>query len=127
DKRDEHLLNDEEASALEMLTGGSIGPLLVRQEEPVLVEERKMAKKQVKQQKQVRVNPISIRSAVDRQFEDKTLSELVQAPLHALQGLTPRHSRMLEEAFGVKTIEDLAKLKYFEIAKAMVILSRYEK
>ncbi|MEQ9366249.1 MAG: hypothetical protein RIF32_18565 [Leptospirales bacterium] len=81
----------------------------------------------VKKKSKTKITPISIRGAVDRDFEEKSLGELSRAPIHALEGLTPRHARMMEEAFGVKTVEDLARLKYVEIARAIVVLSRYEK
>ena len=81
----------------------------------------------VKKKTKTKITPISIRGAVDRDFVDKSLAELSRSPIHALEGLTPRHARMLEEAFGIKTVEDLARLKYVEIARAIVVLARYEK
>lgn len=69
----------------------------------------------------------SIRGALDREFEHLTLSELAKAPVNALEGLTPRHARLLEEGFGVRTLEDLSRLKYVEIARAIVVLSEFEK
>lgn len=80
-----------------------------------------------KKKSKSKITPISIRGAVDRDFEEKSLAELSRSPIDALEGLTPRHARMLEEAFGIKTVEDLARLKYVEIARAIVVLSRYEK
>jgi len=68
----------------------------------------------------------TIRKALDKAFEMKSLNEIAKSPVHALQGLTPRHSKMLEEAFGVKTVEDLAALRYFELARAITVLARYE-
>ena len=68
----------------------------------------------------------TIRGALDREFAGLTLGELAKAPVSALQGLTPRHARLLEEGFGIKTVEDLSKLKYVEIAKAIVVLSEFE-
>ncbi|MCB1306905.1 MAG: hypothetical protein KDK30_01935 [Leptospiraceae bacterium] len=69
----------------------------------------------------------SIRGALDKPYESRSLNELRECPVDALEGLTARHARLLEEAFGIKTIEDLAYLKYVEIAKAIVVLSEYEK
>ncbi len=124
----QHALRAEEAEALEVLTGGSIGPLLPAPPEDRRPHTRRLKMPAPKKTKQPpRLNPISIRSAVDRDFEGKTLTELLASPVHALQGLSPRHSKMLQEAFGIKTVEDLARLKYFEIAKAIAILAKYEK
>ena len=74
-----------------------------------------------------KITPTSIRGAGDRDLDDQSLGELSRAPIDALEGLTPRHARMLEEAFGIKTVEDLARLKYVEIARAIVVLAHYEK
>lgn len=81
-----------------------------------------MGKKKV-----VKKHPISIKSAVDKKYEEKSLSIIAKSPVDALQGISPRHARLLKEGFGINTVEDLAKLKYFEIAKAIVVLSKYEK
>ncbi|MBX7087080.1 MAG: hypothetical protein K1X70_11645 [Leptospirales bacterium] len=68
----------------------------------------------------------TIKKALDKAYENRSLGEIAKSPVHSLQGLTPRHSKMLEEAFGVKTVEDLAGLKYFELARAITVLARYE-
>lgn len=68
----------------------------------------------------------SIRGALDREFAGMTLGELAGAPVSALQGLTPRHARLLEEAFGIRTVEDLSRLKYVEIARAIVVLAEFD-
>ncbi|MBX7056431.1 MAG: hypothetical protein K1X75_00085 [Leptospirales bacterium] len=69
---------------------------------------------------------MSIRGAVDKPFESMTLKQLAGSPVHALEGLTPRHARLLEEAFGIRNLEDLARLKYVEIARAICLLAQYE-
>ena len=63
---------------------------------------------------------------IAKPFANKSLKMLCKAPVHALTGLSPRHGQLLDEAFGIKTVGDLAKLKYVEIAKAIAILSEYE-
>lgn len=128
-----HELDESEAASLAILTGGAVEALPKRSsakskpaKDPdpnrsvsLMAAQRKKAKS--------KITPISIRGAVDRDFADKSLGELSRAPIDALEGLTPRHARMLEEAFGVKTVEDLARLKYVEIARAIVVLAHYEK
>lgn len=155
--RKKHLISEDEAEALEILTAQAAltaeekkedKKSSVEEETPEIPAHTKISpasilslgkrkneetppaknrSKNMAQKKQTKLTPISIRGAVDRQFEDKTLSELAKSPVHALEGLTPRHARLLEEGFGVKTLEDLAKLKYFEIAKAICLLAKYEK
>jgi len=129
---EEHRLTEEQAEAVEAITG-----------EPVLQKKRGRtpitAKSVVAPQAFIqefrstgmapkkKTKPVpTIRKALDKAFETRSLSEIAKSPIHALQGLTPRHSKMLEEAFGVKTVEDLASLKYFELARAITVLARYE-
>ncbi len=165
-RREDHQLDDEEAGALEILTGGEVSPLrraeagsaaavlageddedeavltAVRAEpQPVVSgngrtgDVREFIRKarsnyamgSKKKTSKKKVTPISIRGAVTREYEENTLGELSQAPIDALDGLTARHAKMLEEAFGIKTVEDLARLKYVELARAICILARYEK
>lgn len=187
-RREDHQLDDDEAEALEVLTGGEVTPL--RRSEPVTIaagvssvdesdEDVEVEQEQdedeaeasngdedeaaliaahteprqvqagggrtgdvrefirkarsnyamgsKKKSSKKKVTPISIRGAVAREYEESSLGELSQAPIDALEGLTARHARMLEEAFGIQTVEDLARLKYVELARAICILARYEK
>jgi hypothetical protein len=43
---------------------------------------------------------------LDKAYEDKTLAELVDAPVSALAGVSEGDARLLAEAFNVKTIGD---------------------
>lgn len=115
----EHQLTQEEGQALATLTGGMVVPLPTK--EPTQTRKKSMARK-----KETRITPISIRGALSRGYETRTLAEISRSPVSALEGLTPRHARLLEEAFGVRTVEDLASLRYVEIARAIAVLSRYE-
>jgi len=116
---EDHVLTEEEGQALATLTGGAVVPLKTK--EPKETRKKSMAKK-----KETRITPISIRGALSRGYETRTLAEISRSPVSALEGLTPRHARLLEEAFGVRTVEDLASLRYVEIARAIAVLSRYE-
>ena len=98
---------------------------MIKSVAPVKILDR--SKQIMARKKQTKITPITIKGALDREFEEKTLKELAKSPIHALEGLSPRHARLMEEGFGIKTIEDLAKLKYFEIAKAITTLAKYEK
>ncbi len=60
------------------------------------------------------------------EFKGKSVEQILQSPVHALEGLSPRHSKILEEAFGIMTVEDLSRLKYVEIAKAFAIIAKYK-
>jgi hypothetical protein len=56
-------------------------------------------------------------------WEGKSAQELADAPVTVLEGLTKEDAELLEKAFGVKTIRDLAKQKHFRWAQAIVTLA----
>ncbi len=59
----------------------------------------------------------------DKAFEEKSVDELVNAPVDALQGVSPRHAELLKEAFNIKTVGDLGTNKYFLWAQAVAKLA----
>ncbi len=50
--------------------------------------------------------------AYDKPYQKKRLTELVNAPVSALRGVSKKDAEMLNEAFHVKTVRDLAALKF---------------
>jgi hypothetical protein len=66
---------------------------------------------------------MDISKALDKAYEKKTYKELVDSPVSALQGVSEGDAQKLKEAFNVKTIKDLAKLKYVRWAQAIVTLA----
>ena len=54
---------------------------------------------------------MDINSAVMKEFETKGLSEIVAAPVDALQGVGPKTKAALE-ILGVNTVSDLGNYKY---------------
>jgi len=56
-------------------------------------------------------------------WEGKSAQELADAPVSVLEGLTEQDAELLDKAFGVKTIRDLAKQKHFRWAQAIVTLA----
>ncbi|MDJ1473026.1 hypothetical protein QNI19_20710 [Cytophagaceae bacterium DM2B3-1] len=69
---------------------------------------------------------MNINLAVDKSYEGKTFNEVANAPVSALSGVTEKDAQLLEQAFGVKTVSDLAKLKYVRWAQAIVTLAETE-
>lgn len=69
---------------------------------------------------------MNINHAVVKAFEDKTLKEIADAPVWALQGLSEGDAEHLKTAFNVKTVRDFAKLKYVLWAQAIVTLADKE-
>ena len=64
---------------------------------------------------------------LDKAYEEKTLVELVDAPVSALAGVSEGDAKLLAEAFNVKTIGDLGRNKFFRAATALVDLANATK
>jgi hypothetical protein len=69
---------------------------------------------------------MNIDKAVDKAWETKTLKEIADAPVDALQGVSAGDAELLKKAFNVKTVRDLANLKYVKWAQAIVTLADTE-
>ncbi|MGK5496606.1 hypothetical protein [Streptomyces sp. URMC 125] len=65
---------------------------------------------------------IDLDKVLDKAWADKALPEILQAPVSALKGVSDRDGELLDEAFGVKTVADLAELKYVRWAQALAAL-----
>ena len=64
-------------------------------------------------------------TALDKAYEDKSLDELLDAPVAALAGVSDGDAEHLAAAFGIRTVRDLGNNKYFAIAHALVALSSH--
>jgi hypothetical protein len=64
-----------------------------------------------------------VSKVLDKDYEGKDFSELADAPVSALQGVSDGDAEHLKEAFNIKTIRDLAESKYVQWAQAIVHLS----
>jgi hypothetical protein len=60
---------------------------------------------------------------LDKAYEEKSLTELVDAPVDALAGVSAGDAKFLEQAFNIKTVGDLGRNKYFRAAAALVDLA----
>jgi hypothetical protein len=65
----------------------------------------------------------NIHNALDKAYTNKTLNELLTAPVDALKG----DAAALKQAFNIVTIGDLANCKYFQWAQAIQTLAATEK
>ncbi|MBP8534572.1 hypothetical protein [Streptomyces sp. MK37H] len=70
---------------------------------------------------------IDLEKVLDKAWADKSLPEILAAPVSALKGVSDRQGNLLEEAFGVKTVKDLADLKYAHWASALATLDTTSK
>lgn len=66
---------------------------------------------------------MNLNKALDKAYEGKSLKELVDAPVAALAGVSEADAEALLKAFNVKTIRDLAQLKYVRWAQGIVSLA----
>ncbi len=73
-----------------------------------------------------RSRPVDVSKIVDKAYEGLAFAELLKAPVSALYGVSKNDGRLLKEAFGIETIEDMAKNKYFKWAQAIYDLARNE-
>jgi hypothetical protein len=60
---------------------------------------------------------------LDKAYENKTLAEIVAAPVAALAGVTDNDAKLLSEAFGIKTVGDLGRNKHFRAAAALTAVA----
>ncbi|MBB5626282.1 hypothetical protein [Sphaerisporangium krabiense] len=60
---------------------------------------------------------------LDKEFEDKSLPELIKAPVSALAGVSEGDAKLLKEAFKINTVGDLGRNKYFRTAVALTELA----
>ena len=65
---------------------------------------------------------VDLAKALDKDYEDKPLKEILDASPAALAGITDEKAAALQQLLGVKTIRDLGSNKYFAIAGVLVAL-----
>ncbi len=70
---------------------------------------------------------MDLTKVVDKKYEATPLKELVNAPVDALYGVSAGDAEKLKAAFNVKTISDLANLKYIKAAQAICAIADLEK
>ncbi|MCB1314908.1 MAG: hypothetical protein KDK27_03095 [Leptospiraceae bacterium] len=70
---------------------------------------------------------MNINHAVDKAYEDKSLEELLEAPISALQGVSEDGGQKIAEGLRIKnTIGSLANSKYVRWAQAIAALAEKE-
>jgi len=69
---------------------------------------------------------MNIDKFVVKKYENLTLREVAASPVDAIAGISEGDAKLLKEAFNVKTVSDLAKLKYVKWAQAICTLAEGE-
>ena len=62
----------------------------------------------------------------DKSYEDKSIQELVKAPVAAISGVSESDAADLKKAFRIETVEDLATNKYVRLAQGIYCFSECE-
>jgi predicted flap endonuclease-1-like 5' DNA nuclease len=68
---------------------------------------------------------MNIDRGLDKEFETKSFKELIDQPVHILQGITPKAGETLA-SLGVKTVQDLASFKYCQWAESIAVAAKFE-
>jgi hypothetical protein len=63
----------------------------------------------------------------DKKHEQKEFSELADAPIDAIAGITPADANALKQALNIETIRDLAENRFVLTAQAVMAFSRASK
>ena len=66
---------------------------------------------------------MNLDSLLDKEYESKTLAELLKAPVSALAGVSDSDAQHLKDAFNIKTVRDLGTNKFFLWAQAFAKLA----
>jgi hypothetical protein len=69
---------------------------------------------------------MNVNKFVIKKYEGLELNEIASAPIYAISGVSEGDANLLREAFNVKTVSDLAKLKYVKWAQAICTLAEGE-
>jgi len=65
---------------------------------------------------------VDLAKALDKDFEDKSLKEILDASPAALAGITDAKAAALKEQLGIKTSRELGSNKYVAVAGVLVAL-----
>jgi hypothetical protein len=64
---------------------------------------------------------------LDKAYEDLSVTEILDAPVAAIAGVSEGDAEKLAAAFNVKTVRDLGTSKYFRLAAALAELETLAK
>jgi hypothetical protein len=70
---------------------------------------------------------VNLDDLLDKAYESKSLTDIANAPVSALAGVSEADGEALAKAFNIKTVGDLATNKYVRAAQAIVELSTISK
>jgi hypothetical protein len=65
---------------------------------------------------------VNLNALLDNEWGDKSLVEVLKAPVSALKGVSEGDADLLKQAFNVKTVGDLGRNKFFRAAQLLAQL-----
>lgn len=65
---------------------------------------------------------VDLDKQLDKAYEGLSVSEVLDAPVAALAGVSEGDAEKLAAAFNIRTVRDLGTSKYFTLAAALVAL-----
>jgi hypothetical protein len=68
---------------------------------------------------------MDVSKAFDKAWADKSASEILDAPVSALNGLSDGDAEKLASALGIRTVRDLATNKHFLRAHGLWLLGEH--
>ncbi|MBV9449492.1 MAG: hypothetical protein JO345_26720 [Streptosporangiaceae bacterium] len=68
---------------------------------------------------------VALDKVLDKAYENKSLRELLDAPVSALAGVSDGDAQHLAAAFGIRTVRDMGNNKYFAVAQALAALGSH--
>ncbi len=70
---------------------------------------------------------IDLTRYLDKKHEQKTIEEILELPVDALQGVSSKDAEALHAAFGIRTVRDLGRNKFFRIAQSLMEMAEVNK
>lgn len=68
---------------------------------------------------------MDVSRTVDKAWADKSATEILDAPVSALHGVSDADAEKLASALGIRTVRDLATSKHFLRAYALWLLAEH--
>jgi hypothetical protein len=69
---------------------------------------------------------MNLAKIVDKSHQEKTFTEIADAPVSVLHGLSAADAKLLKQALNIETVRDLANAKFVKLASAIVSLAETE-
>lgn len=70
---------------------------------------------------------VDLAKQLDKAYEELSVTEVLDAPVAALAGVSEGDAEKLAAAFGIKTVRDLGTNKFVKLAAALVALEESAK